>query len=178
MSEEFHDSDSNEKNTPDPLHSCASERPLGNTAYSPYKTLGESIIKAYSNFDKIAQALQDTFKTIAVHTDALINTANKIAQMFANVVPSNYFQGFITAWSEILSNPNNALNYTRYEHQLDNFHWAWPFQFDAATIKELVETVNSEKDFDTYMVKHFSAGKDKELISAVEIKLSPYFSSS
>ena len=171
MSEEFHDSDSNEKNTPDPLHSCASERPLGNTAYSAYKTLGESIIKSYSNFDKVAQAQQDTFKTIAIHTDALINTANKIAQMFVNVVPSNYFQGFITAWSEILSNPNNALNYTHYEHQLDNFHWAWPFQFDAATIKELVETVNSEKDFDTYMVKHFSAGKDKELISAVEIKL-------
>ena len=143
MSEEFHESDSNEKNTPDPLHSCASERPLGNTAYSPYKTLGESIIKSYSNFDKVAQALQDTFKTIAIHTDALINTANKIAQMFVNVVPSNYFQGFITAWSEILSNPNNALNYTHYEHQLDNFHWAWPFQFDAATIKELVETVNS-----------------------------------
>lgn len=171
MSEKFHDSDLNEKNTPEPLHSCAPERPLGNTACSPYKTLGESIIKAYSNFDKIAQALQDTFKTVAVHTDALINAANKIAQMFANVVPSDYFQGFITAWSEILNNPNNTLNYTRYEQQLDNFHWAWPFQFDTATIKELVETVNSEKAFDTYMVEYFSTGKDKELISAVEIKL-------
>ena len=171
MSKEYNGSESNGKNVPEPLNSGGSERFSGDTDYSPYKTLGESIIKAYSNLDGIAQAIQSAFKTIVDNTKVLITALNEIGKMLENIVPSNYFHGLITAWSEILSDPNNALNYTRYEQQLDNFHWAWPFQFYAATIKELVETVNSEKDFDTYMVKYFSPGKDKELISAVEAKL-------
>lgn len=176
MDSEFYDLDSNEENVSrTSSNSCDTDRLSIGIDYSPYEALGESIresiIKTQLNIDTIAQTLQSTCEAILNTANVLVNAAYKIKQILTNIIPTDYFQDIITAWQEILNNPNSVINYTNYENKLDNFHWAWPFQFDTSSIKELIETVNSEKDFDKYMVKYFSAGKDKELITATENKL-------
>lgn len=176
MDSEFYDLDSNEENVSrTSSNSCDTDRLSIGIDYSPYEALGESIresiIKTQLNIDTIAQTLQSTCEAILNTANVLVNAAYKIKQILTNIIPTDYFQDIITAWQEILNNPNSVINYTNYENKLDNFHWAWPFQFDASAIKELTETVNDEKDFDKYMVKYFSAGKDNELIAATENKL-------
>jgi len=91
--------------------------------------------------------------------------------MFSKIVPTDYFQGFFTALQEIYKNPESLLNYVRYEKDLDNFHWAWPFGFDSAKVKNLVESVKDEKTFDKYMVSYFADGKDTELMRSVAKQL-------
>lgn len=172
MDNEFYDSDPNEENASrTSSNSCDTDRLSIGIDYSPYKALGESIKESIIKIHTIAHALQSTCEVILNATNAMVNTAYQIRQIITNIIPTNYFQEIITVWQEILNNPNSVINYTNYENKLDNFHWAWPFQFDTSSIKELIETVNSEKDFDKYMVKYFSAGKDKELITATENKL-------
>ena len=172
MNNEFYDLDPNEENASrTSSNSCDTDRLSIGIDYSPYKALGESIKESIIKIHTIAHALQSTFEVILNATNAVVNTAYQIRQIITNIIPTNYFQEIITVWQEILNNPNSVINYTNYENKLDNFHWAWPFQFDTLSIKELIETVNSEKDFDKYMVKYFSAGKDKELITAAENKL-------
>ena len=172
MNNEFYDLDPNEENASrTSSNSCDTDRLSIGIDYSPYKALGESIKESIIKIHTIAHALQSTFEVILNATNAVVNTAYQIRQIITNIIPTNYFQEIITVWQEILNNPNSVINYTNYENKLDNFHWAWPFQFDTLSIKELIETVNSEKDFDKYMVKYFSAGKDKELITATENKL-------
>lgn len=135
-------------------NSCDTDRLSIGIDYSPYEALGESIresiIKTQLNIDTIAQTLQSTCEAIVNTANVLVNAAYKIKQILTNIIPTDYFQDIITAWQEILNNPNSVINYTNYENKLDNFHWAWPFQFDASAIKELTETVNDEKDFDKW----------------------------
>lgn len=115
-----------------------------------------------------------TLKAFAHLSERITEVAKSISevmtnfgQMLSEIVPTDYFQGFISTLQDIYKNPDSLLNYLGYEKDLNSFHWAWPFGFDSAIVKNLVESVQDEKTFDNYMVHYFAAGRDVELMCAV-----------
>lgn len=103
--------------------------------------------------------------------EQMIDTMRSIAQAIAEALPSNFLQGLVEVIQEIYNNPDSYFNYAKYEKQLDNFHWAWPYDFTADEIKTLVETVEDERGFDKCMIGIFSSGKDSRLMEEILAEL-------
>ena len=123
-----------------------------------------NISRALVDFGEIAKKITASVKPML----EAIETFNRAIR---NIIPKDYFRGLVEAMQEAYNNPNSLINYSKYEQQLDNFHWAWPYEFTAAEIKSLVETVDSEKEFDNFMVDFFSKGKDSKMIESIIEKL-------
>ena len=123
-----------------------------------------NISDALVSLSEMTKAILDSFRPIFAAMEGIRN-------VFANTIPKEYFRGLAEFIQELYNNPDSLINYRNYNKKLDNFHWAWPYNFTASELKSLIETVEDEKGFDTYMIKHFSSGRDSRLIDSILIKL-------
>ena len=88
------------------------------------------------------------------------------ATKLAEVASSEFMKGFSNVLLEIgkdiqeaRENPNSVFNYSKYEKSLDDMHWAWPYEIEASVIFDILQNVNSEKEFDDKMLELFTEEK-------------------
>ena len=144
-------------------NSCDTDRLSIGIDYSPYEALGESIresiIKTQLNIDTIAQTLQSTCEAILNTANVLVNAAYKIKQILTNIIPTDYFQDIITAWQEILNNPNSVINYTIMRISWTIFTGPGHFSLMHRPSRNLPMTVNDEKDLTNIWSNIFQQAK-------------------
>lgn len=133
--------------------------------------LSTAYVNAISNISNALAGFREISKKITESFKPMFETMAAISQAITNTIPKNYLQGLVEVIQEVYNNPNSLINYSKYEQQLDNFHWAWPYDFKANEIKALVETVGDEKEFDDYMIEFFSDGKDSKLMESILAEL-------
>lgn len=80
---------------------------------------------------------------------------------------TRYMEPLVKAFRAI-SSPYSVLSYARYKELLDNYHWTLPYDIDAKDLSELLSKVQSEKEFDDYMLEYFSKHKVEGLFLYLE----------
>ena len=110
--------------------------------------------------------------------EGIINFLNKFVEQASPLIQQiqstdymmNFKNGlleFYKVLSEVHDNPNSILNIMRYEESLENFNWCFPYKITIKEIKEIIETVNSEEEFDKFMGKYLRNNKLKNLFNAI-----------
>lgn len=127
------------------------------------KTLGEqtsSIMNFYmQNIEKITKPIQEITERFAEITRPLVDTI-----MNLNFEVNPYFSEITEIFRKIEENPDSLLNWIEYIQKLEEYFWTFPFEMESEELKEILQNVSSENEFDKYMLKYFS----KEKISRME----------
>lgn len=100
----------------------------------------------------------------------MIQAIENIVQMSEKISKSIY-QLAITI-KEAQENPNSFLNYIKYERELSSYYWVIPFNMDNSTLKDILEKVKDEKEFDEYMKTYFTKERIEELFNIIEYNIS------
>lgn len=109
-------------------------------------------------------------KTLIESTKPLLETFSRISVSVKPLIENitncvNYYRPYFKELSETLekirSNPDSIFNWYEYSKKMSEFFWIIPYKMEPSEIKKILETVNSEKDFDKYISQYFT----KELIA-------------
>lgn len=119
----------------------------------------------------ILKPIADMTSQLSLMTNSLINSIAGISKAISDAIPTDYMQGFASALRDIYDNPHSILNYANYEQKLNNFHWAWPYEFKANEIKMVIESIDSERDFDKYLLVYFSKERVNQMNDCIAAKL-------
>lgn len=65
------------------------------------------------------------------------------------------------------ANPDSLENWCEYSKKLEMYYWTFPFEMKNEELKDILPNVNSEKEFDRFMLKYFSKDKILRLEKAI-----------
>lgn len=98
------------------------------------------------------------------------NQMNNILKNFEKVLEP--IKNLSLEFEKIIKNPESYLNYISYMKELEKYYWAMPYKIKASTLKEIIEKVGNEKEFDEFMFEYFSDEKINEMLYEIEAKIS------
>lgn len=75
-----------------------------------------------------------------------------------------YFKELSDKIEKAKNDPDSTLNWIQYIDKMSDYFWILPYKIDSDKLKEILETVNSEKEFDKYITKYFN----KKLVLELE----------
>ena len=95
-----------------------------------------------------------------------------ITKIITNINSNNYFNPLIESIQELRENPNNIFSWMNYYHKLNDYFWIMPYQMTTEQLHDILNTVNTEKEFDRLLIKHFNKQRIENLIDDIKNKLS------
>lgn len=108
----------------------------------------------------------------------LIENLKPVINQVSKIMTTEFMTGFSNALRNFAeqiqlaeNNPNSYFNYMYYQEDLDNMHWAWPYEIEAEELKYLLENAHSEKEFDALMRKFFKPEKIEKMIGEMLLSL-------
>ena len=110
---------------------------------------------------EIAKKLSEALKPI---TSQIIDSLPKM---------TSYFDELSKSWEKARENPDSLLNWIEYSEKLSEYIWTIPYDISSDELKSLTTIVNSEKEFDKYMLKYFDKSKLEKLFNELLFKI-PY----
>lgn len=114
----------------------------------------ETVTELSGFINKISEKIG---KSLSDFTEKFITKINM-------VMATEYMRDFFAALQQfsldIENNPDSYFNYMRYQKNLDNMHWAWPYEIKTEELKSLLENAHNEKEFDTLMKFFFQRRKN------------------
>ena len=60
---------------------------------------------------------------------------------------------------EALNNPDSRINWMNYYDKLSNFYWIMPYKVTTEELHEILQYIETEKEFDKYINKYFTKTK-------------------
>ena len=114
--------------------------------------------------------------------NSLQNTLKKLAELIRPITETvinfqikmtPYFKELAEALQTAKDNPDSLMNWINYCEKLEEYLWAFPFDIKSEELKNILEKVNSEEEFDKYMIKYFDDSKIAELKDNIVLML-PY----
>lgn len=152
------------------------------------KTLTSSILPSY--FD-LNYKLLDVMKPIVLKQNEIVlnivkqmdpmqEIVEKISKMLKPVTAqimdnlpkmSSYFDELSKVLEKASENPDSLLNWMEYSEKLSEYIWTIPYDISSDELKELFSIVNSEKEFDKYMLKYFDKIKVEKLFEEILSKI-------
>lgn len=118
----------------------------------------ETVTELSGFINKISEKIG---KSLSDFTEKLITQINMI-------MATEYMRDFFAALQQfsldIENNPDSYFNYMRYQKNLDNMHWAWPYEIKTEELKSLLENAHNEKEFDTLMKFFFKEEKIDKMV--------------
>lgn len=127
----------------------------------PIKSYIKNMNNFYNSLHKNLNKFVDIIKTI---TETVIN-------LKINITP--YFKELEKALQKAKENPDSLINWIDYCKKLKEYIWVVPFDIKSEELKDILEIVNSEKEFDKYMIKYFNNSKITKLCDNILLML-PY----
>lgn len=114
-----------------------------------------SIMNTYTqNIEKMTKPIQEITEKFAEITKPLIDTIAKL-----NFKVNPYFSELAEIFRKAKENPNSLLNWIEYFEKLEQYFWTFPFEMESEELKEILQNVSSEAEFDRYMLKYFNKAK-------------------
>lgn len=120
-----------------------------------------NIVKQMNPMQEIAKKLSEALKPI---TSQVIDSLPKM---------TSYFDELSKSWEKARENPDSLLNWIEYSEKLSEYIWTIPYDISSDELKSLTTIVNSEKEFDKYMLKYFDKVKLEKLFNELLFKI-PY----
>ena len=118
----------------------------------------ETVTELSGFINKISEKIG---KSLSDFTEKFITKINM-------VMATEYMRDFFAALQQfsldIENNPDSYFNYMRYQKNLDNMHWAWPYEIKTEELKSLLENAHNEKEFDTLMKFFFKEEKIDKMV--------------
>ena len=118
-----------------------------------------NMIEELSPIKQIANNLAEAFKPIVTE---IVNSLPKM---------SSYFQELYELLEKARENPDSLANWVEYSRKLSDYMWTIPYDISSDELKILTQTVNSEEEFDKYMLKYFNKEKIEKLFEYILIRL-------
>ena len=81
-------------------------------------------------------------------------------------------ESFAEELEKAKNNPESLINYLEYVKKISYYFWAMPYKIDGKSLKNIFDNVNSEKEFDSYMLEYFTDEKIKGLFNDIRNKVS------
>ena len=128
-------------------------------AYMPTISIGKSIVETLNPIQEISKKLSETFKPIATE---LVASLPKM---------TSYFEELSEILEKARDNPDSLLNWIQYSKKLSEYIWTIPYDMSSEELKFLTKTVNSEEEFDKYMLKYFDKKKMESLFDNILSRL-------
>ncbi len=86
---------------------------------------------------------------------------------------TSYFDELSKSLEKARENPDSLLNWIEYSEKLSEYIWTIPYDISSDELKSLTSVVNSEKEFDKYMLKYFDKAKIEKFFDELLSKI-PY----
>lgn len=140
-----------------------------NPAFKNISAKTVSIMEAYTkSVEKIAKPVQEITEKFAEITKPLVDT---IANLNFKVNP--YFSELAERFKKAEENPDSLLNWIEYFEKLEQYFWTFPFEMESEELKDILQNVSSEEEFDRYMLKYFNKTKIFKLEKTI-LDMIPY----
>lgn len=106
--------------------------------------VGDIVTKLAEESARITKLIVETVKPFVIE---IIEEVNKCTP---------YFKELGEAIEKSKKDPNSFLNWNNYSKKLSDYFWVFPYKLEANDLKEILENVNSEQEFDNYMNDYFN----------------------
>lgn len=131
----------------------------------------EDITKALApNKDKITYMVSSTQKLL----DTITPTMNELIIQLKNIDINKIvapLKNFSIDLEKAKENPESLYNYMKYLEYLKEYYWTMPYQINHQELKDILDNVKNEKEFDKKMDKYFSKQKAELLFKDLENKI-------
>jgi len=114
-----------------------------------------NVVQQMNPMQEIAKKLSEVFKPI---TTQIVDNLPKM---------TSYFDELSKTLEKARENPDSLLNWIEYSEKLSEYIWTIPYDISSDELKELTSIVNSEKEFDKYMLKYFDKAKVEKLFNEI-----------
>lgn len=121
------------------------------------KQLTENFVQIQETVKKIAESMA------AFSSSELINNLSKTTK---------YFSELSEAYVKAKKNPDSFLNWLNYSKKIREYIWTIPYDISSEELNELFMQVDSEKEFDKYMLKYFDRRKTEKICNEISIRVS------
>jgi len=128
--------------------------------------------KDYDKLIENIETLKGTMTKTILQTMNLFSAINlkldTVVQSVLNVTIhlTKYMEPLAEA-IKALNSPDSWFSYENYKNALNGYHWTLPYNMSTEDLKILLSTVESEAEFDRYMVRHFSNEKIKSVFEYI-----------
>lgn len=139
---------------------------LRGSCLEPIISMQEKLMKI--SIPNLLETINPMHKIIESIMDAIKPNVDYIASVIPHITP--FFSGLSEVLEKIKNDPDNILNWLDYTDKLCEYIWTIPYQISSEELNMILTTVNSEKEFDTYMLKYFTKGRTEELFDEITIK--------
>ena len=120
------------------------------------------------NLNQSLNYLNDTMRQIA---DIIKPITETVINYQIKTTP--YFKELGKVLKKARENPDSLINWINYCEKLEEYIWTFPFDMKSEELKNILENVNSEEEFDKYMIKYFNNSKITKLCANI-LGMLPY----
>lgn len=113
--------------------------------------------------EKVINPMQELMRKLSEIMRPLVDT---ITSQIPKYTP--YFKELAEAIEKAKKNPDSLINWYQYSKKLSEYLWTIPFDIDSKELKDIFEKINSEEEFDAYMIKYFTKEKIDNLFMSIE----------
>lgn len=118
--------------------------------------------------ERISNSISNVISQIAEVQMQFINSITETISK--NITP--VFRGLVDTLEEARNNPDSRLNWMNYYDKLSEFFWIMPYKITTEELHEILQCVETEKEFDKYINRYFSKTKVNLLFSDINNMLS------
>lgn len=114
-----------------------------------------------------------------IDISGIIKTISALSSSISRILSSDYmisikesFAKLAQEYEEAHNNPYSYINFYDYQDTLNRFHWAWPFEITPEELKNLIEQVKDEREFDRLLASYFTKARLRNMFIIIESRLS------
>ena len=151
----------------------------------PNINMSEQFHKYLMTTDKISSMIGNIAKKqlSLINNDAIIAVTNSLTNIIQPIVEmqkklfdtisesiiinSKLFESLSTALEEAKKNPDSILSWMSYYDKLSEFFWIMPYEIKTDELHEMLNNIDTEKEFDKSIIKYFNKNKVEALISDI-----------
>lgn len=112
--------------------------------------------------------MQETVKRIAESITLLLSP-----ELMSSLSKTDeYFRELSEAYVKAKENPDSFLNWINYSKKISEYLWTIPYDISSEKLYELFIKVDSEKEFDKYMLRYFNREKTEKLCNEISLRVS------
>ncbi|MCX8075233.1 MAG: hypothetical protein N2749_06600 [Clostridia bacterium] len=144
-----------------------------NTKIDGYIRIKGSESNSYDINDIDYNKIKNSLTGITNFINKMMQTIKPLIDTMANYVQSYtpYFKGLAEAIEKAKQDPDSIINWYEYCEKLSEYFWTIPYGMKSSDLKNIIENVSSDIEFDKYMKTYFSKKLVGNLIKEIDENL-------
>lgn len=132
-------------------------------------TIEEKVANQHNNImERLSNPISNVISQITEVQRQFINSITNVINK--SITPT--FKILYDALEEAKNNPNSRLSWMNYYDKLSEFFWIMPYKITTEELHEILQYVETEKEFDEYINRYFTKDKVNSLFDDIKKMLS------